>query len=56
MLGSSSLEGRLPALRPPPCSGAHLIRWILHLLHIPSNHIFRVLTCKDRIGLGLTVP
>lgn len=28
-------------------AGAHLIRRVLHLLHVPSNHVLRVLTCKD---------
>lgn len=32
---------------------AHLIRWVFHLLHVPPNHILRVLTCRDGGGTCL---
>lgn len=45
--GFSSLQARPPSSQVPTAPGAHLIRWVLHLLHVPSNHILRVLTCVD---------
>lgn len=44
--------GEVAALCPgqDPPVGAHLIWRVLHLLHVPSNHILGVLTCKDTAG------
>lgn len=43
------LGGADPGSRDPS-RAAHLIRWVFHLLHVPPNHILRVLTCRDGGG------